>query len=205
MLAPPETKYDPEAALAHDRKDKEKKIEKFLEALKSKKKLESECVVVCKECGVNLGVSSAWATEENKKGKKKEKDSEKPDSFAEKLAVHLTKNLQVESHPVCLSCLFIMYMYACALNSALSLSLPLSPLPLPPPSPQVLVRDIHVRYEDSVTKPGTTLAAGATLHSLEVKVRLSSAPPVPPLPPSSPLLRARMRNGSPLLFEKLLQ
>ena len=27
-----------------------------------------------------------------------------------------------------------------------------------------------MRYEDSVTKPGTTMAAGATLHSLEVKV-----------------------------------
>ena len=37
---------------------------------------------------------------------------------------------------------------------------------------QVLVRDIHVRYEDSVTRPGITLSAGATLHSLEVKVRL---------------------------------
>ena len=30
-----------------------------------------------------------------KKGKKK-KESEKPDTFVEKLAVHLTKNLQVE-------------------------------------------------------------------------------------------------------------
>ncbi len=38
-------------------------------------------------------------TEESKKGKKKDKDSEKPDSFAEKLAVHLTKNLQVYRLP----------------------------------------------------------------------------------------------------------
>ena len=36
---------------------------------------------------------------------------------------------------------------------------------------QVLVKDIHVRYEDSVTKPGTTMAAGLTLHSLELKVQ----------------------------------
>ncbi len=36
-----ETKHDPGAALVHERKEKEKKIEKFLETLKSKKKLES--------------------------------------------------------------------------------------------------------------------------------------------------------------------
>ena len=36
---------------------------------------------------------------------------------------------------------------------------------------QVKVRDIHVRYEDSETNPNTTIAAGITLHSLELKVR----------------------------------
>ncbi len=36
---------------------------------------------------------------------------------------------------------------------------------------QVVVKDIHVRYEDSVTKPGITMSAGATLDSLEVKVK----------------------------------
>ena len=36
------------------------------------------------------------AAEESKKKKdKKEKDSEKPDTFLEKLIVHLTKNMQV--------------------------------------------------------------------------------------------------------------
>ena len=35
---------------------------------------------------------------------------------------------------------------------------------------QVKVRDIHVRYEDGVTNPDTLLAAGITLHSLELKV-----------------------------------
>ncbi len=34
--------------------------------------------------------------EEAKKGKLKKKDSKKPDTFAEKLAVHMTKNLQVK-------------------------------------------------------------------------------------------------------------
>jgi hypothetical protein len=38
-------------------------------------------------------------------------------------------------------------------------------------STQVKVRDIHVRYEDGVTNPDTLLAAGITLHSLELKVR----------------------------------
>ena len=33
------------------------------------------------------------------------------------------------------------------------------------------MRDIHVRYEDSETNPNTTIAAGITLHSLELKVR----------------------------------
>lgn len=37
--------------------------------------------------------------EEAKKKKKKQKDSEKPDTFAEKLAVHMTKNLQVSLGP----------------------------------------------------------------------------------------------------------
>ena len=32
------------------------------------------------------------------------------------------------------------------------------------------MKDIHVRYEDDFTKPGLTMSAGATLHSLEVKV-----------------------------------
>lgn len=80
--------------------------------------------------------------------KKKDKDSEKPDTFVEKLAVHLTKNLQVN----------MLWDYQSCHS--------------PSPLPQVLVRDIHVRYEDSITKPGTTLSAGATLHSLEVKVRM---------------------------------
>ncbi len=35
---------------------------------------------------------------------------------------------------------------------------------------QVKVRDIHVRYEDHVTNPSTVLAAGITLHSLNLKV-----------------------------------
>ena len=35
---------------------------------------------------------------------------------------------------------------------------------------EVKVRDIHVRYEDS-SGAGRTLAAGVTLHSLEMKVR----------------------------------
>ena len=35
---------------------------------------------------------------------------------------------------------------------------------------QIKVRDIHVRYEDGVTNPDTLLAAGVTLHSLELKV-----------------------------------
>ena len=38
-----ETKYDADADLAHQRKVKEKKIEKFNEALKSKKKMKSMC------------------------------------------------------------------------------------------------------------------------------------------------------------------
>lgn len=36
---------------------------------------------------------------------------------------------------------------------------------------EVKVRDIHVRYEDSTPGRGGTLAAGVTLHSLELKVR----------------------------------
>ena len=35
---------------------------------------------------------------------------------------------------------------------------------------QVKVQDIHVRFEDSVTVPGKTFAAGITLDTLEVKV-----------------------------------
>ena len=35
---------------------------------------------------------------------------------------------------------------------------------------EVKVRDIHVRYEDS-SGAARTLAAGVTLHSLEMKVR----------------------------------
>lgn len=39
-----------------------------------------------------------FVTEESKKKKdKKEKDSEKPDTFLEKLIVHLTKNMQVSN------------------------------------------------------------------------------------------------------------
>lgn len=38
------------------------------------------------------------------------------------------------------------------------------------PTLQVKVRDIHVRYEDGVTNPDQLLAAGITLHSLELKV-----------------------------------
>ena len=34
---------------------------------------------------------------------------------------------------------------------------------------EVKIRDIHIRYEDS-TRRSTTLAAGVTLHSLEMKV-----------------------------------
>ena len=36
---------------------------------------------------------------------------------------------------------------------------------------EVKVRDVHVRYEDSTSSPHGTLAAGVTLHSLELKVR----------------------------------
>jgi hypothetical protein len=43
---------------------------------------------------IHLSLPSPLCSEEAKKGKK-EKDSEKPDTFVEKLAVHLTKNLQV--------------------------------------------------------------------------------------------------------------
>ena len=32
------------------------------------------------------------------------------------------------------------------------------------------MRDIHVRFEDSVTVPGRTIAAGVTLDSLTVQV-----------------------------------
>lgn len=39
---------------------------------------------------------------------------------------------------------------------------------------QVKVRDIHIRYEDGVTNPETLLAAGITLHSLELKVCILS-------------------------------
>ena len=35
---------------------------------------------------------------------------------------------------------------------------------------QVKVQDIHIRFEDSVTVPGRTFAAGITLDTLEVKV-----------------------------------
>ena len=35
---------------------------------------------------------------------------------------------------------------------------------------EVKVRDIHVRYEDSTPSRHGTLAAGVTLHSLELKV-----------------------------------
>lgn len=38
------------------------------------------------------------AEESKKKKDKKEKDSEKPDTFLEKLIVHLTKNMQVSRH-----------------------------------------------------------------------------------------------------------
>ena len=41
-----ETKYDAEAALVQERKEKEKKIEKFKEALKSKKKMKSVCYII---------------------------------------------------------------------------------------------------------------------------------------------------------------
>lgn len=34
------------------------------------------------------------------------------------------------------------------------------------------VRDIHIRYEDHVTNPPTVLAAGLTLHSLNLKARV---------------------------------
>ena len=37
---------------------------------------------------------------------------------------------------------------------------------------EVKVRDIHVRYEDSTPVRRGTLAAGVTLHSLELKVRM---------------------------------
>ena len=56
----------------------------------------------------------------------------------------------------------LMFRYACVsghcVNSAFLLT------------SQVKVRDIHVRYEDGVTNPETLLAAGITLHSLELKV-----------------------------------
>ncbi len=45
---------------------------------------------ICKFCCVLLHL-----LEELRKGLKKKKDSEKPDTFVEKLAVHLSKNLQV--------------------------------------------------------------------------------------------------------------
>ena len=32
------------------------------------------------------------------------------------------------------------------------------------------MQDIHIRFEDSVTVPGRTFAAGITLDTLEVKV-----------------------------------
>ncbi len=41
-----ETKYNAEGELAHDRKAKEKKIEKFNEALKSKKKKSVSALLV---------------------------------------------------------------------------------------------------------------------------------------------------------------
>ena len=40
------------------------------------------------------------AEESKKKKDKKEKDSEKPDTFLEKLIVHLTKNMQVSEYTV---------------------------------------------------------------------------------------------------------
>ena len=39
-----------------------------------------------------------FVEESKKKKDKKEKDSEKPDTFLEKLIVHLTKNMQVSRH-----------------------------------------------------------------------------------------------------------
>ena len=38
------------------------------------------------------------------------------------------------------------------------------------PRLQVTVRNIHVRFEDSVTVPGKTMAGGITLDSLTVRV-----------------------------------
>ncbi len=53
----------------------------------------------------------------------------KKDSFAEKLATNVIKNLQVK------------------------------------------VSDIHIRYEDKTTNPGSPIAIGATLHNLSLGVR----------------------------------
>ena len=47
---------------------------------------------------------------------------------------------------------------------------PLSEVPLYICCVQVKVRDIHIRYEDSSTNPHSSMAAGITLHSLELKV-----------------------------------
>ena len=72
--------------------------------------------------------------EEARKSKKSKKDktSDKPDTFTEKLVTNLLKNMEVK------------------------------------------IRDIHVRYEDATraSRHGSTLAAGVTLHSLELKVRV---------------------------------
>ena len=39
-----------------------------------------------------------YSSGEARKGKKKKKDSDKPDSFVEKLVAHLMKNLLVRDH-----------------------------------------------------------------------------------------------------------
>ena len=53
------------------------------------------CMVFEQVWGSLIPLCLSFAEESKKKKDKKEKDSEKPDTFLEKLIVHLTKNMQV--------------------------------------------------------------------------------------------------------------
>lgn len=44
---------------------------------------------------------------------------------------------------------------------------------------QIFINNIHIRYEDTISKPGSPMAVGVTLHSLSVKSIDSWGDPTP--------------------------